>query len=164
LCEPGCPRPWCVQIRHASRSTQQHSPPHQQAYTGRRPRMQQPAHPCACSCSPPLLAGPDMSALGMLAAMNKARRTALPPTADSPGAAEWRLIEAATPLTVTALRAAAATGDTGTVVAALQQQMQPIQPTPLMAQQVCCGARTCCCWPWHDMNRWRCCCVPCLGV
>lgn len=82
------------------------------------------------------LAGPGMSAAGMLAAVNKARKTALPATADSPGAAEWQLIEAATPLAVTALRAAAASGDRDAVVAALQQQMQPIQPTPLAVQQV----------------------------
>lgn len=80
--------------------------------------------------------GPDMSALGMLEAINKARRKALPATASSPGAAEWRLIEAATPLPVTAFRAAAATGDTEAVVVALQQQMQPIQPSPLAMQQV----------------------------
>lgn len=88
---------------------------------------------CLCVCLP---AGPDMSAVGMLAAINKARRTALPPTATSPGAAEWQLVEAATPLAVSALRAAAASGDTEAVVAALQQQMQPIQPTPLVTQQV----------------------------
>jgi hypothetical protein len=88
---------------------------------------------CCCGCVP---AGPDMSAAGMLAAINKARKAALPGTATSPGAAEWQLIEAATPLSVTALRAAAASGDREAVVAALQQQMQPIQPTPLAPQQV----------------------------
>lgn len=77
-----------------------------------------------------------MSAVGMLAAINKARQKALPATADGPGAADWQMIEAATPLAVTALRAAAATGDRDAVVAALQQQMQPIQPTPLTVQQV----------------------------
>lgn len=89
-----------------------------------------------------------MSAVGMLAAINKARKTALPGTATSPGAAEWRLIEAATPLSVTALRAAAASGDRETVVAALQQQMQPIQPTPLAFQQVCQAQ-------WHH-GKWLC--------
>jgi hypothetical protein len=90
------------------------------------------------------LPGPDMSAAGMLAAVNKARKTALPATATSPGAAEWQLIEAATPLAVTALRAAAASGDRDAVVAALQQQMQPIQPTPLAVQQVG-GVHMCAC-------------------
>lgn len=85
-----------------------------------------------------LAAGPDMSAAGMLAAINKARKKALPGTPSSPGAVEWQLIEAATPLSVTALRAAAASGDREAVVAALQQQMQPIQPTPLALQQVGC--------------------------
>lgn len=92
-----------------------------------------------------LAAGPDMSAAGMLAAINKARKKALPSTLSSPGAVEWQLIEAATPLSVTALRAAAASGDREAVVAALQQQMQPIQPTPLALQQVgcVCGGRWC---------------------
>uniref|UniRef100_A0A383VFU6 Thioredoxin domain-containing protein n=1 Tax=Tetradesmus obliquus TaxID=3088 RepID=A0A383VFU6_TETOB len=79
--------------------------------------------------------GPDMSAPGMLAAINKARRTALPATAASPGAADWQLQEAAVPLAVTAVRAAALSGDREAVVASLQQQLAPMKPTPLSAPQ-----------------------------
>lgn len=75
-----------------------------------------------------------MSAAGMLTAINNARQKALPPTATSPGAAEWQLIEAGTPLAVTAVRAAAASGNTEALLTTLQQQMAPIQPTPLEVQ------------------------------
>jgi hypothetical protein len=80
--------------------------------------------------------GPDMSAPGMLAAINNARRTALPRTSTSPGAADWELQEAAVPLAVTAVHAAALSGDREAVVASLQQQLAPMKPTPLSAAQV----------------------------
>lgn len=72
-----------------------------------------------------------MSAEGMLTAINNARRKALPAIAQSPGASEWELLDPTTPLALTALRAAAATGDREAVLATLQQQMAPIKPTPL---------------------------------
>lgn len=79
-------------------------------------------------------AGPDMSAAGMLTAINSARLKALPPSLSTAGAAEWQLLEPSTPLVVTALRAAAATGDREAVLSTLQQQMKPIQPTPVEVQ------------------------------
>jgi hypothetical protein len=77
-----------------------------------------------------------MSAPGMLTAINNARLKALPASPTSPGAAEWRLQEAAVPLAVTAVRAAALTGDREAVVASLQQQLTPMKPTPINAPQV----------------------------
>eukprot|EP00879_Flechtneria_rotunda_P032541 GHRR01035764.1.p1 GENE.GHRR01035764.1~~GHRR01035764.1.p1 ORF type:complete len:252 (+),score=79.10 GHRR01035764.1:360-1115(+) len=75
--------------------------------------------------------GPDMSAPGMLAAINKARRAALPPGHNSTGAADWQLLDATIPLGITALRAAAASGGPEALTAAVQEQMVPLQPTPL---------------------------------
>jgi hypothetical protein len=77
-----------------------------------------------------------MSAPGMLTAINSARLKALPASPTSPGAAEWQLQEAAVPLAVTAVRAAALTGDRVAVVASLQQQLTPMRPTPINAPQV----------------------------
>jgi hypothetical protein len=85
-----------------------------------------------------------MSAQGMLAAINNARSKAMPATTDRPGAAQWQLLEAATPLAVTSFRAAAASGSTDAMVASLQQQMQPIEPTPLTLTQA--SVRGSCCW------------------
>lgn len=81
-------------------------------------------------------AGPDMSAPGMLAAINSARRKAWPASTTSPGAPEWQLQEPAIPIAVTAVRAAAQTGDREAVRAALQQQLPALQPTPLAVAQV----------------------------
>eukprot|EP00775_Hariotina_reticulata_P012097 gene12097-12236_t len=80
--------------------------------------------------------GPDMSAHGMLAAINKARQAAWPPSSSSPGARDWQLFETTTPLTISALRAAAAQGGTDAVVATLQERMEPLTPSPLAAPQV----------------------------
>jgi hypothetical protein len=88
------------------------------------------------------VAGPDMSAPGMLAAINNARLKALPASPTAPAAAEWRLQETAVPLAVTAVRAAALTGDREAVVASLQQQLMPMKPTPINAPQVGCGTLT----------------------
>lgn len=77
-----------------------------------------------------------MSAEGMLAAVNRARLAAWPATATQPGAREWRLLEHATPLAVTARRAAAASGGTDALLTTLHQQMAPLEPTPLDATQV----------------------------
>jgi hypothetical protein len=95
-----------------------------------------PVKSCYPAAAAAAAAGPDMSAPGMLAAINNARRTALPATATSPGAADWELQEAAVPLAVTAVRAAALSGDREAVVASLQQQLAPMKPTPLTAAQV----------------------------
>jgi hypothetical protein len=72
----------------------------------------------------------------MLTAINSARLKALPASPTSPGAAEWQLQEAAVPLAVTAVRAAALTGDREAVVASLQQQLTPMKPTPINVPQV----------------------------
>lgn len=72
----------------------------------------------------------------MLAAINKARQAAWPPTSSNPGARDWQLLETTTPLTVSALRAAAAQGGTEAVVATLQERMEPLTPSPLAAPQV----------------------------
>lgn len=101
----------------------------QHCMTGCRMHMCKP-----CRCVACFIAGPDMSAAGMLTAINNARLKVLPPSPSSPGAAEWRLMEAGTPLAVTAIRAAAATGDREALLSTLQQQMTPIQPTPIEVQ------------------------------